>query len=868
MDATLTFQDVQIEQLIKRLEIKVPVKVAGRLSFRLQVGFPVNTPKDLKLYRLDGTIELPSAQIADLRFEGAKAVVHYRNGILNLKEFSGRLRGADVAKPGTFSGTARLGVEPRADLNFQFNVNDLPLAQLDSLLPATARGLGGSATGMVKGTAPFAQLQDPSRWQAEARLSSPLVAWSGLRLQNLDMAAKLDKGSLSLSKLQGQLEEATLTGSASLRLSEPIQFDTKFSLTKFNLSSLSRLAPSVRPPVALAGTIDVDVNAQGPLDLPGITAGGSVRANRLAIDLGGSKGAVPPSSRRVSVSAVSLKWGLEKGTVKIADLSARLYGGEITGSGSVPLEEKGKGNVALKIKNVEVGEIVKTLAGAALQVEGRLSGTVNASVTTEGKSRAVNADIDVSAETLKVQRIPAERLRGKVTYHKGEAVYSLSADALGGKVKLEGKLPAAAPKTEPSGETRLEIRGALLSRLWPVLRLNDTLGSFEGRATAVLEIDLGQRGSLPSGSGFFEIRNLRWGEERLTDVVRGTLVLDRGGLMVRSIDTLFAGGSLTVSFRYGFTGPTWITVTLREAESSQLFVFAPGLKDSFQGPVNVELRASRNGDWNGTGTLTMSRGRVFGLAVGDWAVPMRFSFSTTGRGELTVTESGAAIGHGRARLTAHVIWDGGMGARVEGNLQLFDAQMSSIASQLSSYTEGRVNGRVDFRGENVRSANDLSANIQATLRQVQSQQIPILSQILRFVTPGRGATTFQNGQLKARLGGGVVRIEGLELNGDLVEMFMQGAVTLQGGLDLLVVARTTNQLCSNPLLVRVIASQVPAVGPVPVALLAQISTLLANRVVQLRVTGTINSPQIRVDPVRLLTHEAARYFINRLVLPR
>jgi hypothetical protein len=45
------------------------------------------------------------------------------------------------------------------------------------------------------------------------------------------------------------------------------------------------------------------------------------------------------------------------------------------------------------------------------------------------------------------------------------------------------------------------------------------------------------------------------------------------------------------------------------------------------------------------------------------------------------------------------------------------------------------------------------------------------------------------------------------------------------------------------------------------------STYFSNRVVHLRVTGTLHSPIITVEPLSLLTGEALRFFVNRSTLP-
>ena len=127
------------------------------------------------------------------------------------------------------------------------------------------------------------------------------------------------------------------------------------------------------------------------------------------------------------------------------------------------------------------------------------------------------------------------------------------------------------------------------------------------------------------------------------------------------------------------------------------------------------------------------------------------------------------------------------------------------------------------------------------------------------------ATTFNSGEVRARFGRGVVRFERFALVSSLAQLFIEGTVTLQGRLNLDVTANT-GRLGINPAapLVRL---RIPATGPMPVALLVQVTDYLSNRVIHLRVTGTVKSPTITVEPLSLLTEEAARFFLGRSNLP-
>jgi hypothetical protein len=222
------------------------------------------------------------------------------------------------------------------------------------------------------------------------------------------------------------------------------------------------------------------------------------------------------------------------------------------------------------------------------------------------------------------------------------------------------------------------------------------------------------------------------------------------------------------------------------------------------------------------------------------------------------------MGSGRAQLNASLRWGGTL--RLEGNLRLVDANvrsLSGITGDISSYATGRITGRVNFGGSEMRSLNDLTASVQATLRDTQALQLPVLNALTPFLMPGQGATTFGAGDLKGRLAGGVFRISWLSLESPAATLMIQGNVSLAGRLDLDAVARTSNLGGVNPVVVRLLLSRLPAIGPAPVGLLLQATNLFANRVVRLHITGTIQHPVAQVKPLELLSDEAVRFFLSR-----
>src|SRR5207253_3200283 len=164
-------------------------------------------------------------------------------------------------------------------------------------------------------------------------------------------------------------------------------------------------------------------------------------------------------------------------------------------------------------------------------------------------------------------------------------------------------------------------------------------------------------------------------------------------------------------------------------------------------------------------------------------------------------------------------------------------------------------------GENVRSMEDVTATLDASFKQAQPLQLPVLDVVARYVAPGQSTMTFQNGDIRATLSRGVVRIKPLTMSGSSLQMIVEGTVNLSGRIDLDVTASSG----ALGLGTAALGLRVPAVGPIPAGTLTQASALLAARTVHLRVTGTVRNPSVQVDTGRLLTEEAVRFLAGAAV---
>src|SRR5436190_2202592 len=84
----LGFDDIDLGELVKALNVKLPVTVGGRGSVHVKGVIPLDDPKDINGYRFDGTIDLTRLTIDDLELRSVKAALKLADGVLRLESLT------------------------------------------------------------------------------------------------------------------------------------------------------------------------------------------------------------------------------------------------------------------------------------------------------------------------------------------------------------------------------------------------------------------------------------------------------------------------------------------------------------------------------------------------------------------------------------------------------------------------------------------------------------------------------------------------------------------------------------------------------------------------------------------------------------
>ncbi len=267
-----------------------------------------------------------------------------------------------------------------------------------------------------------------------SQIDLPRVAVGNLTLTAVRARIRYRDGAVMLEQLTASLpaagKAAALSGRGFLRVTPPVLLSLQLRAEGIDLAALEQLPAGMRPPLRLAGTARIDLTVEGSWRQRTLEARGTVRTSETAVE-------------RLRLGATEFVFALDADHLRIDAARARFSGGELAGSATLPLRVTEPGAIDLTLKEVDVAQAVKALAGTTLPFKGRLTGTVKGVITAAkaDQERGLRAVVDVTGQKLRVRNVPVQRLHGDVRYRGGPVEYEPEAAALGARVPVVGQIP-------------------------------------------------------------------------------------------------------------------------------------------------------------------------------------------------------------------------------------------------------------------------------------------------------------------------------------------------------------------------------------------------------------------------------------------
>lgn len=853
LGATITLRDMNLAEVEEKFNLKLGYKLAGKATVVAKMSVPLDDTGKVKDFVLKGTVTSEEASLDNLKIKNLSADIGYEGGKLTLTKLVAKVPAESSGEPdGELSGNATAAVEPPGDVTASLTLTKLPLGILFKTLPGGVE-IGGAVTGKADFRAPFNTASDPSTWAVGATLTADALTLFGRTIRDTQLKVAVADGKAVLSSLDAVVEGIPVNAKATLGLTGKYEYTATVRTTPKEVSELQKLLPELDSPVPIKGKLAVEATSSGTLSPTTVEASGTVTADELGI--GGTTG-----------EKLALKWKLTTDRLQVPEFTAGVFKGKLSGSADIPLTKTAKGDFKLDFKDVDAAAVAATFPKLPVRLTGTVTGGVSGTlpVAKPNEARAITADVALKAPKLTVQGIPATDLNGTLKLAGSALEYKLTGKTLGGSFDVIGQYPEQQPPPDKKDESpvagSVTIKSVDLDRLTQALRLTGT------KLRGVVDLTFRHSADFNNGEGQYRIRYLAVNDARLFPELSGRIRLRNGSLELADASGPLASGTVRARVRASLLTPerNFYRLSLERADLGRLLASFGSRPNLFEGGMTLTVRGKLWPQFTANGTLSMTRGRLAGMTASDLRVPFQFTTNIGGGFKLAIPEINGSLGGGR--LSGQLEYSGGGSTRLAGQVKFTNVQIGSVLSDLKQsnyFGTARVTGRIDLSGEGMTSMDDLKGSVIALVEQAGIRDLPVLTAVLPFVSPTALLKPFDNGELRGRLSRGVFTLERLALSSPNAELFAEGTVSLTGRLDLGVIVRT-GSVGINDAALRQLGITLPLTfGPLPLALIRDISVFLSNRTVRVTIGGTSSHPRPQLNTAALLTEEAVRFFLRR-----
>ncbi|MEO6809668.1 MAG: AsmA-like C-terminal region-containing protein [Isosphaeraceae bacterium] len=878
----IELEDVDLAQVVAKVEvfgIHLPFVVAGRLSLKAKATIPLGTLRDVKTYAFHGEATLQGASIAGVHLGHVVARLDLADGVLDLRDFRGLLvalqdEGIRVQTPetdpvpaagplpvGGFRTTLHAEIAPPGRLIVQFEGNQLPIGELTAPVLPGPTPLAGLLTTRVKAEADVARIVEPHAWTASGSLQSAQITYRGSTLDAVSTTFNLDDGRLDLPDLAAQLGKQLLKAQARLGLTSPYPFSGALDVAGWDLADVLAFVPSTPRPAPIKGILTAKADADGTLSPWSITSQGEGRINTF------QAGPVP-------LGDLPFQWTTADDLLTVSVLDARPFGGRLTAKGTIPAKGSGPIQGAVTIKDLDTGKLSAAIPGDQLKLNGRADGQIQFTIPADAVNAAIplQATLTLSAPGLTVQGLPTRGLQANIEVRDGALTYNLSAESLGGKIKVQGEVPLSAGPTTDA-KARVQVAGFRLADAFQSFGVTGALGSLRGLGAVTANL-LWKTSPLSDIRlrAVAEVRELRWGKDYPLGRLRGEVSFSPKGWRIDPLTGLLWNGQAHGTF-WGKTPaqevPTYgFDLAVNRAALGRVAAFVPTLSRQLDGDADLTLNGTFDEVLRAKARVEVSRGTLFRLPVSNLRAPAALTYTpASSRGALVVQDWSTRLAGGRVRGDAR--FQIGLDRAFQADLRLDALDLETIVRALADVrrpASGKINGRIKLYGTNPDDLRTLRGRAVLDLDDASVVELPIFREIDRFLGASRGGL-FEDGDVIATIAHGQIMIDPLTLEGRTVQLHMTGTVNFDNRLDLEVLVNTRELIPqTGQALIGLIPGLNNVIGRREQAIL-QVGNFLSNRLLKFRVTGTLSNPSVNIDPAVAVSNAAVGFFGGALKLP-
>jgi translocation and assembly module TamB len=881
INTQIELEDVQLSRILdksKTFGIPIILPIAGKLSLKADATIPLRKLSSLRQYGFHGQATLKEASILGVDLGRLDATLDLKDGVLELTDFRGRFveRPAGTYQepppaspavaaegelpPGAFRGTLRAELSPKGKITARINGRELPLTELAAPFTPRPTPVSGRVDLDMRAEGAVDSLQDPNAWTAQGQIHAQDVTARGATLTALKTSFSLADGDFKLPDLTANLNGKPLALAGSIQLAAPQAFRVKLDVAEWSLADLEAFVPSIPRPPPFAGALTANIEASGTLAplVAAIDGDGSIAAFQL--------GPVP-------LGTLPFRFRTVDETIHITIDDARPFGGRITAKASIPTHSGPRASGSLTLRGIDLARLSAAVPDDPWRLTGKGSGVLEFSAATRNAPDVspFDANLTLDAADLTVRGIEARNLRAVVTARRGTLHYDVFTESLGGTLKFQGDYPLKAASAGAEASANLQAVGFSINDLARALGARGMAAELSGTGALDANILASLPALEPRAAGRLEVRDLQLGTDFPVGNLNGVLHYGPEAWRLEPLNGRLLGGVATgrVWSDRGDDGANDVRfgMDLANASLADALAFLPFVAKRIVGRGAFRLSGRLGTTLRVELQAQVNRASVFNLPLVELRAPGELTYNAAAKtGTLVVRDATARYGGGQLRMSSRFQFGADPRYRVRLHVTKLDLEgLARASSDARRTASGRITGDIELNGLNPADLKRMNGRVNLDLSDASIVELPIFRELGQFLGAARGGL-FERGNLSGQIAERRLLVEQLALQGRLVQIHATGSIGFDRQLDLDVLINT-NQII--PETGAALARLIPGLNGSTrrEQALRQVSGFLSTRLTKVHVAGTLDSPQVNIDPAILVTEGAASFFVGVLELP-
>lgn len=821
---------------------KKPADLAGNLSFSVKLARaaakivdekPVAAPWLINAVLQSNKLSIKGNELTDLKGDFALT-----EDEVVIKEFRTNTPGNGSIRT---TGSWPLEEKGAGELNVQWNRLSIELlAQLTGAADLNARG---TTTGKINVQHTF-KAGEPSTWSAAGTIGGDEVSIYDIPLGNVAANVETVGDEIKLSDVViGDSEELKLA--AKLQTQTPYAFEVKSNIEKLSLAKVFHGQAAFADLPKITGLATLKADLAGTLEPLKFVTSGNADIDKLVV-------------AEQSLDQVTAQWKNLGSTKADGEAIIHIVGGRVELDEWSNKPEK----IAVKINDLSAEQLT-TLADLPVPFTGLISGEAVFESWSDPKTK--HANLVLRGAAAKLGLLEVGQINAELDLLNQQLSYQAGGTVLDGVLSAQGETVLAESGVE---NTTFPIAVKLTeTNLNRIHTLSSHLNRFrELQGVVSLNFDLAATGPdfLPEGTGRVAVRNVRYKSRVITTDASTGLRLAGGEISSDRFRASVGGGEVSGTFRYPLMGNQngSYELNVRRVQVAVFSMFDPTLERESTGWFDARLIGAIGRTLAGSGQIAATRVGAYGLDGDSVRLPVNYRVNLADfSGHLEIRRTQLRLLHGTISAKGDLHW----GRRIDLNLDatLTNVDSGQLVSALAGsdvYDQGKLSGKLELTGRNVRTLRDLRGKFHGSLDRSRSLQLPVLSDLAIFVNAGQlSQREFDSRDMDFTLSNGTVTVNSLTFSNEAAKIFITGSATLEQRLDLDVVAYIGN-LNSNQAFQAIVQS--PLSRLTAVGWFARVTNFLSDRTVYLHVGGTASNPVFRLKSGLILRDEVVRFLLQ------